>query len=418
MNATHLALLAALAIAPAAAFADDPAAVPVAPVVSQATSDADAAALAGKIESATERLNELSATVDALKKVKFSGYIQSRWAWNQGATYEPKCVDAAACTDAELAKYTPPDRTNFFIRRGRFKVTYEGDISQYVLQTDVTPAGVSIKEGYASVKLPYGLAVDAGLQLFPFGYEVASRSSADLDLLERGMMTQSLLKGEYDLGVAVRGAYGKYNFKVGLFNGNGIDSKTGGRDNDQRKDVIGRVGFDFGMLTGGVSGWYGKLIDYTTGGNLEYDRVRLGADAQLYLDLLPIGGTAIKAEYIWGRTAIGGGSASANKGFGAGDSLGKTMGGGYLLATQNVGKTFQVAARYDTFIPDQGINHDLTANAAKVFQKNELSGAVHAYFGEAFKLTLAYYHPFNGAAGSAAVDPKADSVVAQAQVKF
>jgi hypothetical protein len=410
-----LAVLAALAIAPAAAHAQEaaaPATSTSTPAVAPArdlASDVDS--VGGKVDAVTEKVAELETSVAGLKKLKFSGYVQGRWAWLESARYAPKCA-AATCTADELKAYAPPDRDNFYIRRGRFKATYTADVAQAVLQLDVVPSGVSIKEGYVSVNLPAGLAVDTGLQLLPFGYEVGVRSSADLELLERSQVTGKLLKGEYDIGVALRGANGPVNFKVGLFNGNGIDGGKG-RDNDQLKDVIGRVGFDLGMVTGGLSGWYGKTIDYTSAAHTEYDRVRAAADLQVFLDLLPIGGTALKGEYIWGKTAIGTGGA------GAGDKLGKTMSGYYLLASQNVGKGYQVDVRWDSFIPDHGIDHDAASNASKVFQTNELSAAVHAFVGEAWKLTLAYYHPMNGTKGATAVsDPKSDSVVAQAQVKF
>ncbi|HSN15169.1 MAG TPA: porin [Anaeromyxobacteraceae bacterium] len=415
MNPRSLAVLAAMVIAPAAAHAQE-AAAPATPTPTPAAAPArdlaaDVDSVGGKVDAVTEKVAELETSVAGLKKLKFSGYVQGRWAWLEGARYEPKCA-AATCTADELKAYAPPDKDNFYIRRGRFKTTYTGDVAQAVLQMDVVPSGVSIKEGYVSVNLPAGLAVDTGLQLFPFGYEVGQRSSADLDLLERSQVTGKLLKGEYDLGVALRGASGPVNFKVGLFNGNGIDGGKG-KDNDQLKDVIGRVGFDLGTVTGGLSGWYGKTIDYTSTANTEYDRVRAAADLQVYLDLLPIGGTALKGEYIWGKTAIGTGAA------GAGDKLGKTMSGYYLLASQNVGKTYQVDVRWDSFIADHGIDHDAASNAAKVFQTNELSAAVHAFVGEAYKLSLAYYHPMNGTKGpTAPSDPKSDSVVAQAQVKF
>ncbi|MGB8933066.1 MAG: porin [Anaeromyxobacteraceae bacterium] len=404
MNPRSLAVLAALAIAPAASLAQE-AAAPARDLAS------DVDTVGGKVDSITEKVAELETNVAGLKKLKLSGYVQGRWGWLEGARYEPKCA-LATCTADELKAYAPPDKDNFYVRRGRFKATYAADVAKAVLQLDVTPSGVSTKEAFVSVNLPLGLAIDTGLQLFPFGYEVSQRSSADLDLLERSQVTGKLLKGEYDVGVALSGANGPVSFKVGLFNGNGVDGGKG-RDNDQLKDVIGRVGFDFGMITGGVSGWYGKTIDYTSSTNKEYDRVRAAADVQIYLDALPIGGTAFKGEYIWGRTAIG--TAAG----GAGDKLGKTMSGYYLLASQNLGKAYQVDVRWDSFIPDHGLDHDAVANAKKVFQTNEISAAVHTYVGEAFKLSLAYYHPLNGTKGDAAAsDPKADSVVAQAQVKF
>jgi hypothetical protein len=396
MTPRSLAVLAALVIAPAATHAQE-AAAPAAPTVAPArdlASDVDT--VGGKVDSVSEKVAELDASVAQLKKLKFSGYVQGRWGWLESAVYDKGA----------------PDKDNFYLRRGRFKATYTADVAQAVLQLDVVPSGVSIKEGYLTVNLPAGLAIDTGLQLFPFGYEVGQRSSADLDLLERSQITGKLLKGEYDLGVALRGARGPVSFKVGLFNGNGIDGGKG-KDNDQLKDVIGRVGFDFGTVTGGVSGWYGKTIDYTSATNVEVDRVRAAVDLQVFLDLLPIGGTALKGEYLWGKTAIGTGAG------GGGDALGKTMSGYYLIASQNVGKAYQVDVRWDSLIPDHGLNHDDPANAGKVFQTNELSAAVHYFVGEAYKLSLAVYHPMNGTKGSAAAsDPRSDSVVAQAQVKF
>lgn len=410
-----LAVLAALVTAPAAAHAQE-AAAPASPMLAPATAPArdlasDVDTVGGKVDAVTEKVAELDTAVAGLKKLRFSGYVQGRWAWLEGARYEPKCA-AATCTADELKAYAPPDKDNFYVRRGRFKATYDTDLAQAVLQLDAVPSGVSIKEGFVTLKLPKGFAVDTGLQPLPFGYEVSQRSSADLNLLERSQVTGKLLKGEYDLGVALRGARGPVSFKVGLFNGNGIDGGKG-RDNDQLKDVIGRVGFDLGTVTGGLSGWYGKTIDYTSTADTEYDRVRAGADLQVYLDLLPIGGTALKGEYVWGKTAIGTGGA------GAGDKLGKTMSGYYLLASQNVGKRHQVDVRWDSFIPDHGLDHDAAANATKVFKTNELSAALHTFVGEAWKLSLAYYHPMNGTKGpSAPSDPKSDSVIAQAQVKF
>ena len=400
-----VAALAALALAPAALAQETAApAAPATTAAAPADAGPDVAALEGKVESLAEQVAEMKNDVGGLKKLKFSGYVQPRFAWREDAIYEKGA----------------PTQDGFYIRRGRFKAVYTAtDWAAFTLQLDATTSGVGLKEAYATLVLPEDLklplkkiAVDAGLQLMPFGYEVGVRSSGDLDLLERSAVSRSFLKGEYDLGVAVRGNLGPFNLKVGLFNGNGVDGAAG-KDNDQKKDVIGRLGFDLGNVTGGVSGWYGKTIAYTLADNKDYDRARVGADLQVFLDLLPLGGTALKGEYIWGKTQIGTGSG------GAGDALGVIGWGWYAILTQNVGPWNQIAVRYEQFKPDQKIDEDLPANQGKVFLQDEISGALHTYLGGNLKLSFAYFHPMNRTKGDTAPsDPKKDSFVAQLQAKF
>jgi len=408
MSIRLIAALTALALAPAA-FAQ------ATEGASTADQAAQIAALEGKVESLTEQYAETRGAVASLQRLKFSGYVQTRWAWQEAASYN---ASAGAATP------TTPDRNGFHIRRGRFKAVYGADLTDFVLQVDVIPAGLSIKEGYASVKLPYGLSLDAGLQLFPFGYEVFGRSSSDLDTLERAQMSRRLLNGEYDLGVAVRGKVSMVNFKVGLFNGNGVDSGQVGRDNDQLKDVIGRAWVDLGMLTAGVSGWYGRTVNYARADDKAYDRNRVGVDAQLYLDLLPIGGTSLKGEYMWGHTTIGSaGGANANLGAGANlpaltsDAPVPTSSGWYATLVQNVGTPLQVAVRYEQYRADHTV--DLSATSTAVASQNELQIAAHWFVGGNYKLTAAWWHPMNGEKGGAAVkDPKTDQFLVQAQAKF
>ena len=407
------AILAALAIMPGAVHAQDAAATPEAqapaqqpdPAAAQGAAEEepfDASAIQGKVDSLAEQYAETKADVAGMKKLKLSGYVQPRWAWQE-----------SAAADFNTTPESAPSQEGFFIRRGRFKATYDADWSVYVLQVDVTPASVSAKEVYASLKLPWlpsmGLAIDAGLQLFPFGYEVGVRSSSDLDLLERAAVSRAYLGGEYDLGVALKGAYGPVNFKVGLFNGNGVDAKQSGLDNDQRKDVIGRVGIDLGILTGGVSGWYGKTVNYVATDDPQYDRYRLGADAQLYLDLIPVGGTALKGEYIWGRTTI------SDRNGGAGDRLGQTGHGWYGLVTQNVGPWNQVAFRFEEFTAD----NSLPLTGTNVKTAREIQAAVHTFVGSGGKISLAWFHPVNGdRAPGVSSDPRRDQFIVQAQAKF
>jgi len=347
-----------------------------------------------------------------MKKLKFSGYIQALYIWQEAVRYN---------TSATATPPTTPAGQNFTVARGRFKAAYDADWSQYVPQIDVIPTQVGIKEAYVSIKLPYGLALDAGLQLMPFGYEVFTRSSSDLDTLSRSRVTRAFLAGEYDLGVALRGKLSMVNFKVGLFNGNGVNSGQTGKDNDQLKDVIGRAWIDLGMVTAGASGWYGKTINYARADDKEYPRTRAAVDAQLFLDLLPIGGTALKGEYMWGQTTIG----TASNNLGAGGNLPSltssapvpTGSGWYLIGLQNVGPWNQLAVKYEQYRPDHTVDFVATPTAVKV--QEELQVAVHTFIGSNMKVTAAWYHPMNGEKGpTAPSDPKSDSYLVQAQAKF
>ena len=406
MFARTVAFLTAMALAPVGAVAQEAQAATPAPTTT------DPAVLEGKLESLAEQVAENKADLASLKRLKLSGFIQALYVWQEAVTYNGS---AAATTP------TAPAGQNFTVARGRFKAAYDADWSQYTLQIDVVPTLVGIKEAYVSLKLPSGLALDAGLQLFPFGYEVYTQSSSDLDLLARSRVTRAFLLGEYDLGLALRGKVSMVNFKVGLFNGNGINSGQVGKDNDQLKDLIGRAWVDLGVVTTGVSGWYGKTVNYARDDDKSYPRVRAAVDVQAFLDLLPIGGTALKGEYMWGQTTIG--TASSN--LGAGGNLPgltssapvPTGSGWYLTGLQTLGPWNQLAVRYERYTPDHTV--DFTATPTAVKTQEELQVALHTYVGGNMKVSAAWYHPMNGERGpSVPADPKSDSYLVQAQVKF
>jgi hypothetical protein len=407
----HITLLALLAVAsPALAQETKPAETP------PAEPPVDTAALKGKVEAVESAVAELKSEIDKAKKLKFSGYLQARYAFK-----DVGLPDSAPPSAYNTSPGSAISQNGFFIRRGRLKTVYDASTSQYVVQIDIVPSGVSIKEGYASIKLPKGWAIDAGLQLFPFGYEVYSRSSSDLDTLERSAVTRAFLAGEYDLGVALRGKAGPVNLKLGVFNGNGIDAGTSGLDNDQLKDVIGRATIDLGMVTAGVSGWYGKTIDWSRADDKKFDRYRAAADVQVYLDLLPIGGTAVKGEYVWGRTTIGSGAGGAGGNLPANtsDAPVPTGSGWYGIVTQNVGSWNQVAVRYEQFRRNHTLVGGATESTSNVKVNEELQVAVHTFLGDSLKITAAWFHPmFGKAVGPAPGDPKADQYIAQVQAKF
>ncbi len=407
MFARIVAVLAAVALAPAVAVAQE--------AQVSAPAGIDPAVLEGKIDALAEQYAETKGDVASLKRLKLSGYLQARYGWSEAASYNIS-EQGTATTAANPA--AAPANQGFFIRRGRFKAVYDADQSAYVLQIDVIPAGFSIKEGYATLKLPKGFAVDAGLQLFPFGYEVASRSSSDLDTLERAAVTRAFLDGEYDLGVALRGKVSVVDFKVGLFNGNGIKGNPIGLDNDPLKDVIGRATVDFGFITAGLSGWYGKTRNYLRNDDKVYDRTRFAVDAQLYLDLIGLGGTALKGEWMVGTNAIGGtlGMGATTPGVAALDTAVPATGHGwYLMLVQNVLADVQLAARYEQYVA----NNALVPTTTKFKQRNEVQVAAHYYLGQNYKFSASWYHPTAADLGPTAVaDLKQDQLFLQAQAKF
>ena len=414
MNSRSLAVLAALALAPAATLAQE-AAAPAAPATSAPEAPRDLAAdvdkTTGKADATAEKLAEVEATVNGLKKLKLSGYVQGRFTDGQKGHYN----------EIFTKDYKDVDREGFYVRRGRLKAVYDAGDAEAVIQLDATGSGVSLKEAYARLKLPWNVTIDAGQILIPFGYEVGTVSSANLDVLERSGVVRKLLNGEYDRGAQVAWKYGKLSAKVGLFNGNGVDGDK--KDNDSLKDVIGRVAYDFGFLNVGVSGWSGKLRVYqdvldtsVTPAKVllaagDYDRTRVGVDAQTWLDLLPIGGTSLKVEYLQGETIIGSTATAADL-----PKLkpGVPQMGWYVTATQSIGKADAVAARYDYY--DE--NTDAKDGEAKAKATATIALAYHHYFGGNLKASVLYEMPRQVKGKTGFKDPKDDALTLQLQASF
>jgi len=397
MNSRSLAVIAALAVAPAAALAQE--AAPAQGTQRDLAGDVDK--VAAKADATAERLAEVEASVKSLKKLRFSGYVQARYAEGEKAVYGTR---------------SSIDKEGFYIRRGRFKAVYDAGNARAGIQLDATASGVSLKEAFATVKLPMGFSVDAGQILLPFGYEVGVTSSSRLDVLERSAAIRKLLAGEYDRGVQVNWHRGGLQAKLGVFNGNGVDG--GAYDNDRAKDVVGRVSYDFGVATVGASGWLGTLRVYddavsgsTTLPAGDFDRTRIGLDAQAFLDLLPIGGTALKGEFIQGQTILGKSLTDADL---VALKAEVPQLGWYLLVNQAIGKDDAVAIRYDFYDEDT----DKTDGEAGAKATGTLAVAYHHCFGGNFKASVLYELPRQVKGPSGFKDPKDDALTVQLQASF
>ncbi|XXF80492.1 porin [Myxococcaceae bacterium GXIMD 01537] len=353
----------------------------------------------GKVTSIEEQQAELKADTSFLKNLKFSGYVQARYLYT-----EP---------DAELGLL---GESRFLIRRSRLKAVYTSELAQFVLQIDASTAGVELRDAEATLFIPgtrQNLALTVGQMKWPFGFE-APQSSSDREFPERTRVVRAFLPAERDLGARVAGRHGPLRFGVGVFNGNGTTYRaTAGasflpQDNDKSKDLVGRVGFDLGWVSGGVSGWYGLTLGKgpTDTYRRAYTRDRVGADLQVYGDLLPVGATALKAEYIAGKTYQRGGV----------EQLGVPASGWYALLVQNIGVNDAVAVRYDHFDPSNGHGSQQvptsTLNPVGTFGVT----AVH-YFGEYLKASLTYELPVTDTVDHVE-DPHDNSLTFQLQARF
>lgn len=256
-------------------------------------------------------------------KLKLSGYVQARYTYEQG----------------------DPDSSQFGVRRGRLKASYANEWSRYVLQVDATPSGVSLKDAEATFIEPWTgrkTSLTLGQTKLPFGFE-APQSSSAREFPERSRVVRALVSGERDRGAKINAKLGFLLLDVGVFNGNGVDKTS---DNDRAKDVVGRVGVDFDWLKAGVSGWWGKTLELIPDTDGRYSpRNRVGADLQVKRQLIGLGSTEVRAEWITGQTWV-------RKGV---EQFGDSATGWYATVVQGVGASTHVAFRYDHFAA-KGVN--------------------------------------------------------------
>ncbi|MDI6803789.1 MAG: porin [Bacteroidota bacterium] len=337
----------------------------------------DVEEIKGALQSVTETVIDLKNTLDALKKIKISGYIQAQF----------QSADTAGINSYSGGNFPVNVKSRFQVRRGRVKFMYDQDITQYVLQIDVTQNGVGIKDAYATIKEPWlqTFSFTAGVFDRPFGFEI-SYSSNMREAPERSRLFQTLFPGERELGVKIeaapeRGVLSFLNLKAGLFNG----VLPNANENDRNKDFIGRVGFllpfrdenfeidgGFSLYTGNVTNTSKYFYEFngsspiknfkvdssTTNAGKGFAREYYAFDTQLYYDLPIIGGLSIKGEYI---TGIQPATKSYNSFYYPSTTdpnpslYQRNFNGWYINYTQNIGLSHQFVLKYDVFDPNSNV---------------------------------------------------------------
>ena len=129
--------------APAAPPAEAPPPPPIAdgaPAAPAPTAEQRIADLEQKVEGLNETLAATNATLSPMSKLKFSGYIQGRYAWQ----------DSDDSISGVNSANQPQNFDRWLVRRGRLKATYTGENAEYLLQIDASAGGVTLKDAEAT----------------------------------------------------------------------------------------------------------------------------------------------------------------------------------------------------------------------------------------------------------------------------
>lgn len=328
----------------------------------------------GAMEGMNETLLEMKSVLDALRKLKFSGYLQAQY----------QVAEGPGISSFSAGDFPRNVRSRVQIRRGRFKFDYDNDLTHYVMEIDVTQNGFALRDAYLSVKEPWlrTLSLTAGAFYRPFGFEI-SYSSGNRESPEQSRLFQTLFPNERELGAQLEiaqeeGPLSSFNLKAGIFNG----VLTSANENDDTKDFIGRAGIQLPfeeqslVIDAGVSLYAGKVtnnskyvfsIDKTTrnyavdstSSNVSgtHARTYYGLDAELYYDLPVLGGLSLRGEYITGKQP---GTAGSNGFYNPGATIApvyvRKFHGWYVNYVQNIGLDIQFIVKYDTFDPNTDVN--------------------------------------------------------------
>jgi hypothetical protein len=429
--------------------------------------------LQGKVAGLEESYLETKSNVDKLKKIKVSGYIQAqmRVATDTSGLLTKTYGNNYDIGEFQGGKFPAATKSVFQVRRARFKIAYESDLSQFAIQLDCLPfttgnalvdstkgfkntkpylngGGVSLKDAYFRFTEPWlkSIAIKAGIYDRPFGYEI-SYSSSSRESPERSRVFQTLFPGERDMGVSLEYAASDnlpdaarlFNLKAGLFAGNGINIEI-----DGIRDFIGRAGVSIPFndinlsIDGGISGYVGSVLNRTdslytykndnrigkAGHRWEKEkRNYLGFDAQLYYGNIPFfGGVTVRGEVINGvQPGTSSTNVSQKSDIAVSSALySRNVNGYYVMGVLNIDPIrCQLVGKYDVLDPNKDLSGTKITNTADMKVSTTGFGLVY-HWDENVKL-MAYYDKVKNeaiASGFYAKDVKDDVFTLRLQYKF
>jgi hypothetical protein len=410
------------------------------PTVSPSVESGKLEDLAAKSSQLEKALADEKAARDKASKLKISGFVQGRYEWHQdsvnGWNFDDKPAASATFPSGNAGSSS---KSTFYIRRARLDTMYSGTNAELVLQLDAGGDSVGLRDAEAAFVdtwTPLHLRVSVGQFKYPFGYEL-QQSDPVREMPERARMIQQFFPGERDRGLKVQGSYQWLRFQIALVNGNGIQDPIfkAGKDSNAWLDLVGRVGADFQVVSGGVSGYYSGSDLYNPNYNAttnpdtnpmnlkRYARVRIGGDLQGNVDVPSLGNLSLRGEIIY--------SSDTNKAYNGvpADSCQDRVGLGFsLIAAQNIGSLLGAVVRVDSYDPllqgsldastCQKISQDGKASGtyvtAGIDRVITVGGGLLLYVSPNFKASFIYEHPTEQ--GSKKVDN--DIFTAQLQARF
>jgi hypothetical protein len=385
-------------------------------------SRAKAQFLVDLIDTSDVREKGLWAVYNKTDHLQISGYFQPQFQVAQSK-------GAENFSGGDFAKYS---NSRFMIRRGRIRFDYSHynadglPQAQVVFQFDGSERGVVIRDFY-------GRYYENKLQLFsfttgmfarPFGYEL-NLSSSERESIERGRMSQVLMKTERDLGAMATFEPRKKNnplklFKLdaGFYNGQGL---TGSEEFDSYKDFISRLSIkpyklsNTVSLTSGISFFQGGLVQNSqyiykmngTGGKsfsvdssasnigTKLPRKYRGIDAQLKIKN-PWGKTEFRAEY-WSGTQTAPANQSLTPDILQTDPLYiRKFNGAFFYLLQNIiNEKNLIVLKYDIYDPNTKVSGSEIGGSGSNTHSGDIRyntfGFGYTYFADAhFKAILWY----------------------------
>ena len=394
-----------------------------------------------------ERLSTLESELAKITKIKFSGYIQTQYDMYDFQDYKGPVSGSSGAA---------PVTNTFYIRRARVKLNYETlDGLKFVIQPDYAFDKVTLRDAYVVLndRWLHTFALTAG-QFNRLSYDVEF-SSGSREFLERPRISTTLYPIERDLGAKLEGNFiTKYEiplrFQVAVFNGNFGEGQSVNqiRDIDSNKDVMARVVYSINLpnkglgIDVGAHGYYGttKVLPQPVTNPVTPPSVFLdenntpftpivgenlkknwfGLETQIYYDFL--GGTSLKAEYLQGTLS---GTTNPIQ-FNPGNNANKVreFNGFYISFLKNIGKSNQLAVRYDSYDPNTKLSGSAVTRADDL-KYNSWTFAWQYFYDENVKVVLGYTLPLNeksdivGGDFSKASNDKKDNIFSiRLQAKF